>query len=78
MERETDPNLVAFGAEVRRLRKEKRLTQKQLGEKIGVCKSAICMIEHGHRLPAFHRYGAFAAALGRSPVDLIKVAYGEN
>lgn len=75
MERERDPVMVAFGAEVRRLRKQKKMTQEQLAHVLGISKSGVCMIENGRRSPALQRYGDLAAALGKDPEDLVKAAY---
>jgi transcriptional regulator with XRE-family HTH domain len=69
---------IAFGAEVRRLRKQKQMTQEQLASVLGISKSGVCLIENGRRLPALHRYGDFAAALGKEPEDLVKAAYAQN
>lgn len=78
MEREINPVMVAFGAEVRRLRKEKKMTQEQLARVLGMSKSGVCLIENGRRTPAIHRYAAFAAALDKDPADLVKAAYDVN
>ena len=39
------------GERIKKLRKEKGLTQQQLGEMLGVQKSAIAKYENGHTFP---------------------------
>lgn len=43
----------SFGEKVRLLRQERKLTMKELGEKVGLTESAIGMIERGERNPSF-------------------------
>lgn len=42
-----------IGAQIKQLRKEKRMTQLELAERLGVTKSAISAYENGSRLPAY-------------------------
>lgn len=44
--------MVEFGERLRRLRKERNLTQKQLATKIGVKNSVISFYEVGDRMPS--------------------------
>ena len=44
--------MVEFGKRLRTLRKEKKLTQKQLGKMIGVQDSVISFYELGDRMPS--------------------------
>lgn len=44
--------MVEFGKRLRALRKEKKLTQKQLGKMIGVQDSVISFYELGDRMPS--------------------------
>ena len=44
--------MVDFGKRLRELRKEKKLTQKQLGKMIGVQDSVISFYELGDRMPS--------------------------
>ena len=53
-----------FGETLKKLRKNKNLTQSQLGEKIGVAKSVVSYYENGDRYP--------------SPEILIKIAHTFN
>lgn len=53
-----------FGETLKKLRKNKNLTQSQLGEKIGVAKSVVFYYENGDRYP--------------SPEILIKIAHTFN
>lgn len=73
-----DPVLTAFGAEVKRLREEKKLTQSDLGKLVGVSKSSICLLEGGKRMPDLNRCLALALALDKALEDLVKVAHVQN
>lgn len=78
VEIEKDPYKVAFGAEVRRLREECNLSQRQLAAKLSMSRSAICMIESGTRSPGASKYEAFASALGVTPTELMEAAFEQN
>lgn len=45
--------MVNFGEKIKKLRKEKKLTQKQLAELAGVAVSAISAYESGNRYPSY-------------------------
>lgn len=75
MEKEKDPYKVAFGAEVRRLREDMNMSQRQLAARLGMSKSAISMIESGTRSPGASKYEAFASALGVTATELMEAAY---
>ena len=55
---------------IKRFRREKRMTQKQLAEKLGVSLSAVGMWELGLRNPPAKKLPALAAALGCSIDEL--------
>ena len=56
---------------VRKLRKERKLTQKQLAELVDVSESAICNIENGKRSPKFETLLKLAEALDCSVADIL-------
>lgn len=47
--------MTTFGDRLRRLRGERKLTMKDLGERVGLTESAIGMIERGVRNPSFEK-----------------------
>lgn len=55
--------MVEFGERLKKLRKEKRLTQKQLATMIGVQHSVISFYEVGDRIPSVEVIIKLAAAL---------------
>ena len=57
---------------LRRIRKEKGLTQKSLGEKVDVSESMIGMIENGARNPSFELLLKLGEALDCSVDDLLR------
>ena len=57
---------------LRRIRKEKGLTQKALGEKVDVSESMIGMIENGARNPSFELLLKLGEALDCSVDDLLR------
>jgi DNA-binding XRE family transcriptional regulator len=60
-----------FGTNVRRLRKEKGLTQLELATKAGLGRTFINQVERGHNSVTLETIGAIAAALGERPASLI-------
>ena len=52
--------MTAFGDRLRELRRSKSLSQKDLGEAIGVSKSSIAMYEQGNREPGIEMQEALA------------------
>jgi transcriptional regulator with XRE-family HTH domain len=52
-----------FGRSVLRLRRERGLTQEQLGERSGLSREHISYIENGHREACLVNIGRLAAAL---------------
>lgn len=66
-----------FGEMVGRLRREKGLTQEQLGDAVGVTVYAIRNYEHSHRKPDLGRAFFLAKALGVSVDVLAEKAAGE-
>lgn len=52
-----------FGFNVRRLRLELRMSQRQLGEEIGASRQWICRIEQGYSSPSFDMLEKLAFAL---------------
>ena len=56
---------------IKRIRKEKHLTQKQLGEKCGMSESTLRQYEIGYRNPKIQTIKRIADALGVSLGELI-------
>lgn len=54
---------LAFGAALRMYRQEKRLTQTQLSDRVGVVPSFISSLEKGKKLPSMDMLLRLAAAL---------------
>lgn len=52
-------------------RKERRLSQNEVAEHVGVCQSAYCAWESGHSVPKARYCGALAALLGIELKDLL-------
>ena len=63
-------DLKELGANIRRARKAKKLTQAQLAERIGVTPSAITQYERGDIRPEVEKVRAIAEALGIPEQDL--------
>lgn len=61
----------SFGENLRRLRKEKGLTQEQLAQQLGVSSVYIGTYEKDKRKPKVETIRRFAAALGCSALDLV-------
>lgn len=57
-----------------KLRKERGLTQSQLGDKIGVSKQAISYYENDEKTPSFNAICKLASALGCKVDDLTKLS----
>ena len=53
-----------FGAALRRVRTDKALTQKQLGDAAGIHANTVAKLERGEQEPAWPLVLAFAKALG--------------
>jgi len=64
-----------FAKTLRKLREEKGLTQKQLGEKLFVNHSTITRWENASRLPDFTMIRRLAECLGVDANDLIQTAF---
>lgn len=62
--------LVKFGNRIRELRKERALSQKQLGELTGFHKNYVGMIERGERNPSLENIEVFANAFEMSLSEL--------
>ena len=61
-----------FGANLRDYRKAIGLTQKELGERIGVTSQAVNKWENGSRLPRMYDVLKICEVLGCTPDDLVK------
>lgn len=59
---------------IRKYRKDKGLTQKQLGERCGIADSNIRKYENGRQNPKFETILKIASALDRSPSDFYSIS----
>jgi transcriptional regulator with XRE-family HTH domain len=64
------------GARLRALRHLAKLSQRELGERIGADFTVIANYENGRAAPRVDRLGQLALALGVSPADLLPDDYG--
>lgn len=65
---------VTIGEKIRSLRKEKGLTQKELGEKLGVSASMIGQYETSVRKPKYETVEKIAAVLGVHITDIVDMS----
>lgn len=63
------------GARLRALRHRAKLSQRELGERIGADFTVIANYENGRATPRVDRLGQLAVALGASPADLLPDDY---
>lgn len=70
--------MVEFGNRLRKLRKQKNLTQKQLASLIGVKNSIISFYEVGDRIPSPEIIIKLATALNVSSDFLLGIEKGES
>lgn len=61
----------AFGALLREIRNQSDLTQSQLGDRVGLGRTAVTNIENGKQAVALHQVYEFADALGVSVEKLL-------
>lgn len=66
-----------IGAEIKRRRKEKRLTQEQLSEITGIGRTAIAKYELGSIELSISHFKIICDALGCSPVEFWRGLYDE-
>ena len=62
-------SVAALGAEIRRRRRARGLTQTQLGWPL--TRAFVSAVEHGHCLPSLPAIALFAERLGVSPAELL-------
>jgi transcriptional regulator with XRE-family HTH domain len=60
------------GRNFARIRREKRLTQEQVGERSGFSQHYISGLEQGRRNPTVVTLHSLAQALGVHPIDLLR------
>ena len=63
--------LEIFGNNLRKYREEAGLTQERLAKKAGYCRKTINYYEKCRRIPDMVFLEDIAAALGKTPVDMI-------
>jgi transcriptional regulator with XRE-family HTH domain len=62
-----------FGAKIKKLRTERKLTQEALSEKVGIDYSYMNLIENGKRNPSLKIIAKIARILGVGLDDLMKL-----
>ena len=67
-----DFNRLATGKVIRRLRKERNLSQEVFSGLVGVARSHLAMIESGSTQPNFETIWRIANAFGIPPHELVK------
>jgi transcriptional regulator with XRE-family HTH domain len=60
-----------FGRQLRRVRKEREMTQAELADLVQLGRTSIVNIETGHQRVHLHTVYALASALGVSPSELL-------
>lgn len=68
---EKNPDLVALGQTVRRLRREAKLTQEELASRAGLSANYVGEIERGERNPSALALFSLARGLGVHPSTLL-------
>jgi len=68
----------AIGMVIRRLRREKRLSQEVLSGFAGLARSHLAMIETGDKIPNFETVWRIAVALDIRPHELVKMIEEES
>ncbi|MEY8390415.1 XRE family transcriptional regulator [Lachnospiraceae bacterium] len=66
---------MTIGENIRKIRKEKGLTQKQLGERLNMTQSAIGQFENDKTSPKIETINRIASALGVSPYEMLGEEY---
>lgn len=56
---------------LKELREERGMTLYELGEKVGVTASAVCLYEKGIRKPRLDTFAKFCEVLGADPKELM-------
>lgn len=67
-----EPNLTALGAEIRRLRNERDLTQEELADEAGLSSNYLSDVERGRRNITVGAMFAIAGGLGVDPHKLFE------
>lgn len=62
----------AFGPVLRRIRLEKRLTQEELSERLGVAAPYVSMLESGHKYPNLEMFFRIAESLNVNPSSIME------
>ena len=63
--------MLVFGKRLKELRKDKGLTQQQLGDMVGVTKVSICCYENGTRTPTMQNFLDLVEILNVTPDYLL-------
>jgi len=61
-----------FGLNIRRVRKERGLSQEALADEVGLAVTYVGQIERGQRNPTLDVVERFAKVLGVKPLDLLQ------
>lgn len=71
-------NKIAFGKNLRTIRRKAGLNQQELGDLIGTSNNMVCFYEKGHYIPTLDRFVALCLALGVAPEALLNGAMGKS
>ena len=63
---------MSIGENIKRLREERNMTQRELAMEVGVTHPMICQIERGSKVPSMPLGSQIAQALNCSIIDLMK------
>ena len=63
--------LIVFGKRLKTLRKDRKMTQEELADKLGLHNSYIGLLERGERIPSLLTLDKIARYFGVKPSDLI-------
>lgn len=73
MEHQEKAFYVWVGIKIMAMRKEARMTQQDLGDKIGLSRTSIVNIEKGRQTPPIYTYWEIARVLDVSPGEILPV-----
>jgi len=71
-ENESSSSPLTPGDKIALLRRDKKLSQAELAEKVGISTTYLCQIEKGNVTPSLETLKAIAEALGVSPQDIME------
>ncbi|MBM4326665.1 MAG: helix-turn-helix transcriptional regulator [Deltaproteobacteria bacterium] len=64
----------AFGGALREIRRERGLSQEQLGFEAGLHRTYVSLLERGRKIPTLTTLAQLAVALGLAPSEMLRQA----